>query len=214
MADKRCVLFVAQTVDELISIYDIDPETGALELLANNDSHGPVGPLCLHPSGEVLLAANAGSSALTSFRLDGHSLTLINQVDTGIAAPAHLITDRNARYLLSAHYTGGGITVRGLAEDGTIGEQLQHLQTGEKAHSVVASPDDRFVFVPHVCPTNRTAQLRFDRSTGHLTPNHPAELAAPDETTRSTPHLFPARRRCGLHRQRTGQHRDRPSLRR
>ena len=183
MADinnQRCILFVAQTDDERISIFEIDSETGGLNLLSENDAFGGVGPLFLHPSGKIVLAAHVKSTTLASFRLERDSLSLINKVETDIRTPAHLITDSTARFLFTAYYSGGGITVHRLSEDGTIGEQLQHLQTGEKAHAVFASPDDRFIFVPHVCPTNKTAQLCFDADTGRLTPNNPAELLAPD----------------------------------
>ena len=48
---------------------------------------------------------------------------------------------------------------------------------------MLLSPDERFVFVPHVCPTNKTSQFRFDNTTGQLTSNVPAELAPPDNNT-------------------------------
>jgi 6-phosphogluconolactonase len=104
-------------------------------------------------------------------------------MDTGIETPAHLITDRSGRFLLTAYYTGGGITVHRLGADGAIGELVQYLNTGEKAHAVWAVEEDRFVFVPHVCPTNKTSQFRFDAESGLLTPNDPAELAPPTDDT-------------------------------
>jgi 6-phosphogluconolactonase len=85
--------------------------------------------------------------------------------------------------LLTAYYGGGGITVHRLDADGAIGDLVQHVNTGEKAHAVLTAVDDHFVFVPHVCPTNKTSQFRFDGETGLLTPNDPAELAPPDDNT-------------------------------
>ncbi|MEZ4616153.1 MAG: beta-propeller fold lactonase family protein [Caldilineaceae bacterium] len=60
---------------------------------------------------------------------------------------------------------------------------MQYVNTGEKAHAVLLSPDERFVFVPHVCPTNKTSQFRFDNTTGRLTPNDPAERLPPNDHT-------------------------------
>ncbi|MBV7339930.1 lactonase family protein [Chloroflexi bacterium TSY] len=179
------VVFVSLTGDEQIKLYDLDPQSGALQLRSTSNAHGPSGALYLHPSGNVMLVAHVESTTLASFRLDRDSgeLTLINKVDTGIGIPAHLITDRAGRFLLTAYYGGGGITVHRLGADGAIQELVQYVDTGEKAHAVLATPGDRFVFVPHVCPTNKTSQFRFDNESGLLSPNDPAELAPPDDDT-------------------------------
>lgn len=178
---KQTVLLVSLTGDEQIKLYDLDAKSGALHLRAVSNAHGPSGALCLHPNGRVLYDAHVLSTTLASFRLDAVSgeLTLINKVDTGVEVPAHLITDRNGRFLLTAYYTGGGITVHRLGADGSIGELVQYLNTGEKAHAVLAAVDDAFVFVPHVCPVNKTSQFRFDSTTGLLTSNSPAEVVPP-----------------------------------
>lgn len=182
---KQTVLLVSLTGDEQIKLYDLDAKSGALYLRAVSNAHGPSGALCLHPNGRVLYDAHVLSTTLASFRLDAVSgeLTLINKVDTGVEVPAHLITDRDGRFLLTAYYTGGGITVHRLGADGSIGELVQYINTGEKAHAVLAAVDDAFVFVPHVCPVNKTSQFRFDSATGLLTPNSPAEVVPPVEYT-------------------------------
>lgn len=182
---ERTVLFVSLTGDEQIKLYDLDAESGALQLRTSSAAHGPSGALFLHPDGQVLYNAHVLSTTLASYRFDAATgaLSLINKVDTGLETPAHLITDRAGRFLLTAYYTGGGITVHRLGADGAIGELVQHVDTGEKAHAVLLSPDERFVFVPHVCPTNKISQFRFDAATGRLSSNDPAEVVPPDENT-------------------------------
>ena len=132
-----------------------------------------------------MLVAHVESTTLASFALDANSgdLALINKVDTQIGIPAHLTTDRAGRFLLTAYYGGGGVTVHRLGADGAIGELVQYLDTGIKAHAIIAVAEDRFVFVPHVCPTNKTSQFSFDAETGLLSPNDPAELPPPDDNT-------------------------------
>ena len=181
----RSIVLVSLTGDEQIKLYDLDLASGALQLRSTGDAHGPSGALCLHPSGTVLLTAHVESTTLASLRLDATSgeLTLINKVDTEISMPAHLITDRAGRFLLTAYYGGGGVTVHRLNEDGAIGELVQYVDTGEKAHSILLAAEDRFAFVPHVCPTNKTCQFRFASESGLLTPNDPAELSPPDAET-------------------------------
>ena len=182
---KRTVLLVSLTGDEQIKLYDLDPQLGGLSLRAVSNAHGPSGALCLHPNGKVLYDAHVLSTTLASFRLDAVSgeLALINKVDTGVEVPAHLITDRDGRFLLTAYYTGGGITVHRLGADGAIGDLVQYISTGEKAHAVLTAVDDAFVFVLHVCPVNKTSQFRFDSVAGLLTANSPAEVVPPSEYT-------------------------------
>ena len=181
---RPTVVFVSLTGDQQIKLYDLAPQTGALTLRTVSNAHGPSGALYLHPNGKVLYDGHVLTTTLASFAFDATTgeLTLINKIDTGIEIPAHLITDRAGRFLLTAYYGGGGITVHRLGDDGSIGDLVQYINTGEKAHAVL-SIEDRFVFVPHVCPTNKTSQFRFDATTGLLTPNEPAELLPPDDNT-------------------------------
>ena len=188
MADSpsgHTMVFVSLTGDEQIKAYDQDRETGSLTLRSTSDAHGPSGALCLYPAGNLMYNAHVESTTLAAYGLDSGSgeLSLINKVDTGIDIPAHLVTDRRGRFLLTVYYGGGGITVHRLGEDGAIGELLQYINTGEKAHAVCLAVEDRYVIVPHVCPTNKTCQFRFDAETGRLTPNDPAVLSPPDGET-------------------------------
>ena len=116
---RRCGLFVSLTGDEQIKLYDLDPQTGSLQLRTVSNAHGPSGALWLHPNGQVLYDAHVEATTLASFRFDAASgeLTLINKVDTGVEIPAHLITDSHGRFLLTAYYGGGGITVHRLGAD-------------------------------------------------------------------------------------------------
>lgn len=181
---RPTVVFVSLTGDQQIKLYDLEPQSGALTLRTVSNAYGPSGALYLHPNGKVLYDGHVLTTTLASFAFDAATgeLTLINKIDTGIEIPAHLITDRAGRFLLTAYYGGGGITVHRLGDDGSIGDLVQYINTGEKAHAVL-SIDDRFVFVPHVCPVNKTSQFRFDATTGLLTPNEPAELLPPDDNT-------------------------------
>jgi 6-phosphogluconolactonase len=184
-ASGRTVVFVSLTGDEVIKTYDLESETGGLTLRATSPAHGPSGALCLHPNRTVMYDAHVESTTLACFDLDEDTgqLGLINKVDTGIAIPAHLMVDLTGKFLLTAYYGGGGVTVHRLAENGAILELVQYVDTGEKAHAILSTDGDSFVFVPHVCPTNRTNQFRFDADSGLLSPNDPSYLTPPDGQT-------------------------------
>lgn len=186
MADpSRCLVFVALTGDEQVNTYSMDPVSGALELRCTSKAHGAIGSLHLHRDSGVVYGAQVGSTHLSSFHLDADSgaLSHINTVDTGLATPALAITDHTGRFLIASYYTGGGVTVHGINDNGSIGDLVQYVDTGEKAHAVLLDPTNRFVFIPHVCPNNKTAQFRFDAASGQLTPNEPFELVPPDDYT-------------------------------
>ena len=180
----RPVVFVSLTGDEQIKLYDMDADSGALHLRTTSNAHGPSGALCLHPTKKVMYDAHVLSTTLVSLALDTDSgeLTLINKVDTGIEIPAHQTTDRSGRFLLTAYYGGGGVTVHRLGDTGEILDLVQYIDTGVKAHCIL-SVDDRYIIVPHVCPTNKTAQFLFDTESGRLTANNPPELPPPDGNT-------------------------------
>ncbi|MDA0337575.1 MAG: beta-propeller fold lactonase family protein [bacterium] len=187
---SRCLVFVALTGDEQIKTYSLDLDSGALALRTTSEAHGPIGSLHLHRNSGIMYGAHVGSSALSSYCMDPDtgSLTHINTVVTGFDTPALAVTDATGRFLLTSYYTGGGITVHAINDDGAIGALVQRLETGEKAHSVLFDATNRFVFVPHVCPNNRTAQFLFDAASGMLSPNDPAEVI-PDETHTGPRHM-------------------------
>ena len=216
MADaSRYFVFVALTGDRQIQAWSMDPATGALELRTVSDAHGPIGSLHLHRSTHMVYGAHVQSTELSSYRLDTATGALdhVNSVDTGLATPALAVTDGAGRHLIASYYTGGGVTVHRIAGDGSIGEQVEYVDTGPKAHAVLID-DDRFVFIPHVCPNNKTSQFRYDAATGRLTPNDPSEVVPAGEYTGPRHMCFGPGRRDRLHRQRAGQHGHRAPLRR
>ena len=183
-SNQQSIIFVSLTGDETISVYDVNSD-GTLSMRSTNPAHGPSGALCLHPNLNIVYDAHVESTTLASFKINRETGTLHhqNQVDTGIEIPAHMATDSNGNFLLTTYYGGGGISVHRLEPDGSIGSQVQHIQTGEKAHAVYITPDDSFVFVPHVCPTNHIRQFIFNKETGQLSDNETSRLEPPDDET-------------------------------
>jgi 6-phosphogluconolactonase len=63
--------------------------------------------------------------------------------DTGGAEPAHLAVDPAGRYLITANYSGGSISVHRLGPDGSIGERtdlIRHEAHGEDPRQEQAHP--------------------------------------------------------------------------
>ena len=88
------------------------------------------------------------------------------------AGPAYVSLEEQHRFVLVANYRGHNAVVFALDEAGRPGEAVANVSCGRNAHSVVVSPDGRFVLVPCL-GSDRIAQLVLDRQTGALLANQP-----------------------------------------
>jgi 6-phosphogluconolactonase len=116
-------------------------------------------------------------------------LTALNTVSSGGGGACHLVVDKTGGNLLVANYGSGSVACFRLAQDGRIGERtalIQHAgagpnagrQRGPHAHSVVLSPDNRFLFVPDL-GLDKIFIYRFDAGQGTLSANDPPFGAVP-----------------------------------
>jgi 6-phosphogluconolactonase len=113
--------------------------------------------LARHPSLPVLYAvAETDEGHVRAWRLeDGAPADSLGTGDTGGAEPAHLTVDPSGRFLITANYTGGSISVHRLGPDGSIRERtdlVQHQVHGEHPrqdaahpHMVLATADELLV---------------------------------------------------------------------
>ena len=101
--------------------------------------------LARHPSLPVLYAvAETDEGHVRAWRLqDGAPAEPLGSGDTGGAEPAHLTVDPTGRFLITANYTGGSISVHRLGPDGSIRERtdlVQHQVHGEHPRQDAAHP--------------------------------------------------------------------------
>jgi 6-phosphogluconolactonase (cycloisomerase 2 family) len=193
-----------------IYVFEMNPASGVLSQreIIPNDSN----PACLAlaPSGAHLYSANeisnyaggnTGSvSAYAVDRATGH-LTLLNEVSSEGAGPAHLSVHPSGEYVLVANYAGGSVAVLpvqpsgklGTATDvihhqGVVGPQHAHsappgsfaISGHEKphAHMIQADAAGRFVFAADL-GLDRIFIWNFDGENGKLLPNDPDSVALP-----------------------------------
>jgi 6-phosphogluconolactonase len=123
--------------------------------------------LTVDASGHFLYAVNETESyegqptgAVSAFAIDSTigKLTLLNQVSSRDAGPAHITLDRAGKYALVSNYTLGSVAVFPVLKDGRLGEVsafVQHHGAGvdkerqgnAHAHAVAMSSDNRFALV-------------------------------------------------------------------
>jgi len=169
--------------DDVVVVFRLNAGSGELiESATVNVSGGPA-PLALHPSGLLLYVGRRTSNQISSYRRDpgNGQLSLLGEVSLE-SDPCYLRTDRSGRYLFSAYYGAGRVAVHRITADGSLLPQpIAWRKTGPRAHCMLADPQNRFVFVPHIAELgglNAIFQYRFDANTGTLNPNQPESVDA------------------------------------
>jgi len=148
--------------------------------------------LALSSDGNFLYAASETNEyqgttggSVTAFRIgrDRSDLILLNARPSLGEHPCHVTVSRNGKFVLTANYSGGNVSVLPVLADGSLGEAVemqQHSGSGpnkqrqEKAHahSVNLSPDNRFAYVCDL-GIDKVVIYRFNDQTGRL---YPAEM--------------------------------------
>ena len=170
-----------------IYAYRFDSATGASTSLGLAAESANPSFLAIAPSGKFLYAVNEISKfngqptgAVSAFAIQPKTakLTLLNQVSSRGAGPAHIALDRSGKYALVSNYDAGSVTVFPLLEDGSLGEAtafVQHKgssvnkerQEGPHAHAAAFSPDNRFVIVADL-GLDQLLVYRFNAAAGTL----------------------------------------------
>lgn len=167
-----------------ITAWNRDPATGTLR---------PVGPavpvaepsyLTAHPAMPLLYAVSErddGQVVALVTGPDGDAREL-NRRPTGGEKPCHLTVDPSGRYLVTANYGGGSVSVHPIADDGSLlprGDLVRHIgggpvagrQDGPHAHMVRFTPDGRWLLVADL-GDDAVHAYRLSARDGNLRPQH------------------------------------------
>ncbi|ACC75888.1 lactonase family protein [Paraburkholderia phymatum] len=169
---------------EGISVYQVDTETGALELVQLVKDLVNPSFLALSRNGERLYTVHGDASDISAFKVDKASgkLTFLNRQSTQGKNPVHLAIDPLGRYIVVSNHIGASLAVLPIAADGSLQEltQLVHLegpvgphrveQKQAKPHFNPFDPTGEFVIVPDK-GLDRVFTFRF--KDGQLTPATP-----------------------------------------
>jgi Lactonase, 7-bladed beta-propeller len=109
-------LYVCVLDENKIAAFTIDADTGWLTPQAEVMTSGGPAVLAISPCRHVLYVGHRVQPAISSFRIDPQTGGLTPQGTVSLEhAPTFLATDRTGKYLLSAYYQGGYVTVHPLA---------------------------------------------------------------------------------------------------
>lgn len=128
--------------------------------------------------------ADLQGGSISSYSIDPKTgaLTYMNSVSS--PTTAHISLDHTGKILFSANYGAGSVASFAIKDDGSIGARTyldQHTgssvnpvrQTKPHAHSVVVSPDNRYVFSPDL-GLDKIFIYKIDTARQTITPNSPA----------------------------------------
>jgi 6-phosphogluconolactonase len=138
-------------------------------------------PLSLGP-------ARDHESYISAYAIDPKTgeLHSLNTVPSGGTSTCYLSVDKTGKYVLTASFGSGSISVLKVREDGGLGEQtafVQHIghsgtQTQAHPSAFDVSPDNRFAIVPDL-GLDKALIYRFDANTGAVSPLDPPFAALP-----------------------------------
>jgi 6-phosphogluconolactonase len=171
--DMKHKVYLSIAGENKISIYNMNPETGKLQLQEDVVLDGGPGPLAVDPGGKFLYAGVRSNREISSFRIDQQTggLSLTGTVSLE-ADPCYIATDNTGNFLLSAYYGAGAIAVHPIDQAGALGgPAIEWITTAPKAHCVLTDRSNKYAFLPHVDESNAIFQFLFDENTGALTPN-------------------------------------------
>jgi 6-phosphogluconolactonase len=170
-----------------IYVYRFNSSTGKLTSLGLAAETAEPSFLAVDPNERFLYAVNETGTyngqptgAVSAFAIQPESgkLSLLNQVSSKGADPAHIILDRAGNYALVSNYTSGNVLVLSVLKDGRLGEVsafVQHKgssvnperQKGPHAHAMALSPDNRFAVVADL-GLDQLLVYSFDTAKGTL----------------------------------------------
>jgi 6-phosphogluconolactonase (cycloisomerase 2 family) len=144
-----------------ISVFNFNQKNGRLKFL--NDIRGKNIPntsyLVVSDDKKYVYSVNEtteGAVSAFSFDKNTNALKYLNSQPTNGADPCYVNTVNDGKFIVTANYSGGSITVFPLSDDGkiepfcrlvnfnTVSEPASHL------HTVMFSPDERFLFATDI----------------------------------------------------------------
>ena len=168
-----------------INVYRVDPTSGAwtheqlLEIV--NPSF-----LTLDRAQRFLYSVHADLEEVSAYAIDkqnGH-ITALNRQSCGGKNAVHLSIDPSGRWIVTANYSAGTVSVVPIENDGTLGPRTDLVnlpgepgpdrkqQASSHPHNAVFDPSGRFIAVPDK-GLDRVFIFRLDASSGKLMPNDP-----------------------------------------
>lgn len=174
----------AQAADPLVFVSGNGPEIisftltgGKLSEVARSPAGKNPSYLAWSPNNQHLYAINDGAKVL-SFAIDAAGkLTQTGEGSMGAAGnAAHISVNPSGKWLYTASYGSGHVTVLPVKDDGSVGNAVDVQMAGVKAHQAVVNQDGSVLLVPTL-GLDQVQVYRIDSISGKLTHSGSIPLA-------------------------------------
>lgn len=144
-----------------IQLYAFDEENGDFRFIQEIEIENP-SYLTVSPDGKYIYAVSENEKNpcyLNAFRFDPENerIVLLNRKETYGAAPCNVEVDNTGKYVVTANYAGGSISVFSINYDGELSDIIQRVdfegsgvnalrQEAPHLHSVKFSPEGKYLF--------------------------------------------------------------------
>ncbi|MCG8599104.1 MAG: lactonase family protein [Verrucomicrobiales bacterium] len=174
-------VYVSESRDNRIAVFSLHEENGKLERIGEVELEGSPGCLWLDSSRSRIYASVRSTAQFATLTIDPDSgLLKLEGTAKSAGSAAYLYPDKTNKWLLAAYYGDGTVSVNRIESGVVIGEPVQVMEVGKKAHCIQTDPANRFAFCPHTGELNQVTQFRFDAESGELVLNDPKVLKAGD----------------------------------
>ncbi|WP_222708670.1 lactonase family protein [Paenibacillus sp. N3.4] len=179
-----------------IGLYKLDPVSGSIKQIASYSDLPHASFLALNEKRTILYAVSeaetfqgelGGSAAAYQIEPETGKLSKLNEQPTHGSAPCYISLEEIGNHVYVANYSSGSVTVFPIEGDGRLGQHTQLVQhEGElgpqtdrqeapHAHSIVPSPNNRFVISADL-GLDRLLVSAIDAESGLLHPHSEAAM--------------------------------------
>ena len=194
-----------------IHVFYVDRQSGALTPQGTVDLGNSPSCLAINKDGTRLYSANETDrigpnkvGSVSSFEINATTgmLQLLNTQDVGSQGPTYVSLYPNGRFLFTANYFGGSVTVLPIDKEGNVGAKIQILSDvgtigptiatnappgsfafsgHDRTHAHMIQPDPQGKFILHVdLAIDEISVNKFDSESGILTPHSVVALPPGD----------------------------------
>ena len=168
-AHAASYVYVANEDSHDVSVFALNQANGTLKPIETQSVGGIAMPMAVSPDhSRLYVGVRSAPFRVATFGIDAATGKLSNLGTSPLAASmAYLSTDKTGSYLFSASYGGNQFSVNPIGRGGIVGAPQQSIPTGPMSHSIMSSPDNRFVFGA-ILGEDKWVRFAFDAATGKL----------------------------------------------
>lgn len=184
---------------EGIYVYTFDTETGQFEYKNKTTDIDNPSYVALSPDLKSVYAISEfgedtiGMVYSYAYDAETGALTFRNKESAGGRGPCYVSVDKTGKYVFTANYGSGSLAAVPVLQDGSLSSDVQEIynkgnivdgkEGRSRMHSVVISPDNRYLFAPNL-GTDKIGDYKFDANatSNPLTPNDPEFISLPEKS--------------------------------